>query len=172
MASKAQVNSLKSRDQRYRAKRYDAMYLSRTLVESEVWGKLAERKAGIAMYVYTIFLTKRVMEKIQTRAGKADKDFRIANNGEIQFTYQEAEARGITRPRFARAIDLLVLLGLIDIAKTGTGLHRDVTLYAISDRWEKYGTDEFVVVKRPKRKQHYGFQKGRKKFFSTHAHVT
>jgi hypothetical protein len=37
------------------------------------------------------------------------------------------------------------------------GLHKDVTLYAISDRWEKYGTDEFIVKKRPKQKQQFGF---------------
>lgn len=160
VATREQTDSLKSGDQRYRAKRYDKMYISRRLVESKAWGKLADRKAGIAMYVYLLFLTKRVMEKVQTRAGKADRDFRIANNGEIQFTYAEAlEKWGITYPRFARAISLLVLLGFIDIARAGSGLHRDTTLYAISDRWENYGTDEFVAAKRPTRKQHYGFQK-------------
>ena len=51
----------------------------------------------------------------------------------------------------------LIRVGLIDISRTGLGLHRDVTLYAISERWEKYGTDEFVVKKRPKRKQQFGF---------------
>lgn len=169
MSTQKQIDLLKSRDQRYRVKRYDVMYISRLMVESEVWGKLSET----SMRVYLLFLTKRQMEKIQHKAGKSKRDFRIANNGEIQFTYQEAEDKwDITRPRFARAIDQLVGLGFIDITQHGSGLHRDKSLYAISDRWELYGTDKFATMSRPKRKLHYGFQKGRKKIFSTHTNVT
>jgi len=162
VATKGQIDSLKSKDQRYRAKRYEAMYISRTMLESKVWGKLSK----VSMRVYLLFLTKRIMEKVQTRAGKADKDYFIANNGQIQFSFREAVAKwGIPRSCFTRAISQLVGLGFIDIAKAGSGLHRDVTLYAISERWKLYGTDEFVAMKRPKRNLHYGFQKGHKRFF-------
>ena len=92
-----------------------------------------------------------------------EKEWCIANNGEIQFTYKEAKLKwGISYSKFTRAIDEVIRVGLIDITKTGNGLQKDVTLYAISDRWEKYGTDEFVVKKRPKRKQQYGFTKKNK----------
>lgn len=87
-----------------------------------------------------------------------EKEWHLTNNGEIQFTYLEAKEKwGILGSRFTRAIDDLIRVGLIDIAKTGCGLHKDVTLYAISDRWKKFGTDEFVEMKRPKRTQQYGF---------------
>lgn len=92
---------------------------------------------------------------------RREKEWIIANNGEIQFSYLEAEKKyGIKAGRFTRAIDELMRVGFIDIAKTGFGLQKDVTSYAISNRWEKFGTDEFIVVRRPKRKQRLGFAKG------------
>lgn len=101
------------------------------------------------------------MEKAQTRPMSREKEWRITNNGEIQFTYLEAEKKwGISVGKFTRAIDDLLRVGLIDITKTGLGLHKDESLYAISDRWEKFGTDKFVVMERPKRKQQLGFTKG------------
>lgn len=160
MTTQKEIDSLKSRDQRYRTKRYDKMYISRRLVESDPFHKLK----GTSLRVFMIFLTKRQIKKIEHKPGKSKKDFYIANNGEIQFTYKEAiEKWHILRASFARAIDQLVELGFIDIAKTGSGLHRDVSLYGISDRWENYGTDEFVSVKRKKRRQHYGFQRASKR---------
>ena len=87
--------------------------------------------------------------------------FYIENNGKIQFTYQEAEKKhNISRSAFRSAIDQLVNVGFIDIAQPGSGLHRDVTLYGISERWRQYGTKDFVEMKRPKRKQRYGFTTG------------
>ncbi|GAH34362.1 unnamed protein product [marine sediment metagenome] len=101
------------------------------------------------------------MEKVQARPMSREKEWRITNNGEIQFSYREAKKEHhISNGRFTRAIDDLIRVGLIDIAKTGFGLHKDVTLYAISDRWKKFGTDEFMVKKRQKRKQNLGFAKG------------
>ncbi len=105
-----------------------------------------------------IFLNKCQREQVQTRPGRREKDWVIVNNGEIQFTYDEAETKyGISEGRFRRALDDLIRVGLIDITKTGLGLKKDVSLYAISNRWEKFETDEFVVKKRPKRKQQFGF---------------
>jgi len=104
------------------------------------------------------------MKKIENRRGRNEQDYYIANNGEIQFTYKEAiEKWGITGPTFTKAIDQLMGVGLIDITKAGSGLHRDASRYALSDRWKDYGTDEFIVKKRHKRAQHYGFQKAAKR---------
>jgi hypothetical protein len=104
-----------------------------------------------------IFLTKRVPKQIDGKPKRKDGWY-IANNGEIQFTYKEARKKwGIKSGKFTRAIDDLIRVGLIDIEKTGFGLRKDVTLYAISDRWEHFNSDEFVVKKRQKRKQQLGF---------------
>ncbi len=88
--------------------------------------------------------------KSVTRNGRS-KGYIFLNNGEIEYCYSEAEKRGITRPAFARGLDSLVAHGLIDVAKSGQGGRKgDKSLYAISDRWKEYGTDDFVKMKRPK----------------------
>lgn len=167
MTTQKQIDSIKTREQKYKDEKYDAMYISQKLVKSPAYNRLT----GVSAIVYSHFLRKRRMLPFPHKPGKSKKDFYIANDGEIQFTYQEAEGWGITRPRFTRAIDQLVEFGFIDITRAGSGLQKDVSLYAISNRWEKYGTDEFVVKKRQKRKEHYGFQKGHKKI-STNKNVT
>lgn len=158
MAKKSEIDSLKTREQRFREMKWDRMFVSRSVITSKAF--LALRTTA-ACQVYMIFLSKCRWEKLQTRPMRSEKEWRITNNGEIQFTYLEAKAKwGILNGRFTRAIDDLIRVGLIDIAKTGSGLQQDVTLYAISDRWEKFGTDEFVVKKRQKRAQQFGFTKG------------
>ena len=84
--------------------------------------------------------------------GKAQKDrWVIINNGHIEYTYSEAEKKGVTRPRFMRAIDELVEKGFIDISHNGAGgLKGDKSLYSISDRWRHYDTDEYIPKSRPK----------------------
>ena len=160
MAEKRDIDSLRTREQRFKARKWDKMFVSRSVITSKAF--LALRTA-CACQVYLIFLNKCRWEKLQTRPGRNEREWFITNNGEIQFTYAEAETKyGIPSGKFTRAIDELLRVGLIDITKTGLGLHKDVTLYAISDRWEKYGTDEFVAKKRPKRKQQFGFAGKRK----------
>jgi hypothetical protein len=155
MAEKSDIDALKTREQRFRARKWNKMFVSRAVITSKAF--LALKKVA-ACQVYLIFLSKCRMEKLQTRPGRSEREWFITNRDELQFAYAEAEEKyGISAGKFTRAIDDLIRVGLIDITKTGLGLHKDVTLYAISDRWEKYGTDEFVVKKRPKRKQQYGF---------------
>ncbi len=135
------------------------MFVSKRMITSKAFRSL---KTAVACQVYMIFLTKCVPKQVDGKP-KRKYGWFIANNGEIQFTYIEAEEKwGISSGKFKRAIEQLVVVGLIDIAKSGFGLHRDLSLYAISDRWEKYGTDEFVQMERPKRKQKIGFRKGNK----------
>jgi hypothetical protein len=151
--------ALQTREQRFAAQRRDAMYISKELVRSRAWWSLG----ATACKVYMIFLTKRQMEelKIEGKPGKREKSWVITNNGEITFTYAEAEERyGIASQKFVRAIDELVSVGLIDIPHSGFGLHKDATLYGISDRWKLYGTPEFVEAERPRRGIKSGFRKG------------
>ena len=102
-----------------------------------------------------LFLSKRQLKRL----GK-DKSPTIANNDEIVFTYDEAEDYGIGRQAFMRGRDQLIEHGFIDIAKTGAGLYQSETWYFISQRWKKYGTDDFQPKVREKRKQDFGFQPG------------
>lgn len=79
----------------------------------------------------------------------------VANNGEITFTYQEAKSKhGLNPQTFSKAIEELVAKGFIDIERPGTGVGKVPTLFAISERWRKYGTTEFKSVKRWKRASH------------------
>ena len=149
------MDSLRTREQRFKDRKWDKMFVSRALITSKAF--LALRTA-CACQVFLIFLNKCRWERMQTRPMSREKEWHITNNGEIQFTYAEALNKyGIPAGKFTRAIDDNIRVGLLDITKTGLGLHKDVTLYAISNRWEQYGTDEFVVKKRPKRKEQLGF---------------
>lgn len=151
-------SALQTREQRFRQRKWDRMFVSRALITSKAFLSL---KIAAACKVLMIFLSKCQVEKLRTRPGSRDREWVIVNNGEIQFTYIEAKEKyGLSSGRFTRAIDRLVAVGFIDIVKSGFGLKRDVTLYAISDRWEKYGTDEFVPMERPKRIEKLGFRKG------------
>lgn len=154
MATDSDINSLKTRERRFKEVKWDRMFVSKRLITSEAFLAL---KTAAACQVFLIFLYKCQWKPIEGKP-KRSKEYYLANQGEIQFTYLETKEKwGILDKRFTRAIDEVIRVGLIDIAKAGCGLHKDVTYSAISDRWEKYGTDEFVVKKRPKRKQQYGF---------------
>ncbi len=150
--------ALQTREQRFRAKRRDRMFVSRAAITSKAFLSL---KTAAACQVYLIFLNKCQWRKAEIRPGSRDKDWVLVNDKEIQFSYIEARDKyGISDKRFTRAIDELVRVGLIDIAHSGFGLQKDVTLYGISQRWKKHGTDEFVRVERPKRDLTLGFTKG------------
>ncbi len=134
----------------------DNIWVERRLIESEAFRAL---KTATAHKVLATFWTKRQMAKIG-RAGKRQWD--IANNGEITFTYKEAkENYCISSGAFRDAIDELREKGFIDIAATGMGVHKVTTLYSISDRWKLYGMPEYEPPKpRPKKPINRGFQKG------------
>jgi len=65
----------------------------------------------------------------------------------------------LTAPRFRRAVDALIERGFIDVAASGAGYRRLATLYAISDRWQAWGTPDFKRARRP-RTANPGFQRG------------
>jgi hypothetical protein len=82
---------------------------------------------------------------------------RIENNGELSFTFQEAEWRGMKQGRFSRALKELFRLGFIDISRHGRGVKGEYTKYAISSRWQKYGTSEWQEIPYPEN-FHEGFR--------------
>ena len=69
----------------------------------------------------------------------------------FSFTFDEAELFGLTRKQFARAIRELHAVGIIDVVKKGSGKHKDYSLFAWSERWRKYSTDQFEDIPFPAR---------------------
>lgn len=112
----------------------------------------------ISILVLLHFYSKRQMKQIGP-AGK--KKWIIANNGDISFTYKEAERKfKISNRTFTRAIDELIERGFIDIARYGDGTgggHR--SRYSIEERWRKFGKEDFVYKKRKKSSRKLGFLK-------------
>lgn len=138
--------------------------LEQRLVKSAAWLSLS----GTAKDVYLVFRTKCRMEK---RRGKpAKRSPVIANNGEIEFTYAEAEQKyAIKKGRFTRALDQLLDRGFIDVAATGMGVHKVKTCYAISERWRDYGTVQFKAATRPKPSiANPGFKRGNRHWKKAH----
>jgi hypothetical protein len=132
------------------------IWFDKALLESKAFMALG---TPTAHKVLAIFWTKRQMEQLG-RKGK--KQWNIKNNGEIVFTFLEAEKEyGILTGAFQRAIDELREKGFIDIAASGQGVHKVANLYTISNRWKDYGTDNYKPP-RPRKKGpiNRGFQKG------------
>lgn len=131
--------------------------IDQALIKSKVWLSLN----GVSKDVFLLFRCKCRFEKFQVSKNRR-RTPELSNNGEIVFTYDEALKKyGITNPRFKRAIDELIEKGFIDIAATGQGTFKVVTLYSISERWRAFGTPDFIESKRPKRNTGYpGFKKG------------
>ena len=117
-------------------------YLEAELINSPAFRSLGQK----AIHVYFDFRLR-----MQIHKKNRNSDPVITNNGEIVYTYIEAEKRGVSRPSFQRAIDQLIEYGFIYVAETGAGLFRSATLYGMSDQWKKWGTPSFKITPRPRR---------------------
>ena len=77
------------------------------------------------------------------------KHWYIKNNGEIVYPYSEAQKKGITETQFRDWIDELIASGLLGLSHQGKGGRKpkigkgDVSKYFISERWKKFGDDDF-----------------------------
>ncbi len=75
-------------------------------------------------------------------------EFRFKYNGEnehnIIFTYQDAE-KIMSKSTFIKSRNQLIERGFIDVIKRG-GLEKQPVIYGLSNRWKKYGTEEFIKV--------------------------
>ncbi len=141
----------------------NGIYLERELYKSEAFKKLSKAQVEILF----LLMERRIINKQKTPKGKRDKK-NIINNGEIIFTYKEAEKLKYSRRTFANAISRLVEVGLVDIAHLGNGsIKGDCSKYGFYDRWKKYGRPDFVKKKRDKdsRRSHSfdDYNKSRKK---------
>jgi hypothetical protein len=113
--------------------------IEKDLLKSQAFRSLS----AVSMIVYLDFRMKCQIKSVKVRTGR-EKIRVILNNGQIEYCYSEAEKKGITRPRFKRALQDLVEHGFIDIARSGSGgIKGDKSKYSISERWKMWGTDSF-----------------------------
>ena len=127
------------------------MFIPRRMHRSPAYRKLTKTSIFILME----FLYRRKVAKTGRKGG-----YEITNNGELIFTYAEAEKKfKIPRSTFCRSISQLVELGFIDINHPGGGMMKDCSKYGISDRWRDYGKEEFIKKSRQKDERKLGFQK-------------
>ena len=125
-----------------------AMFVDRRMHRSPAFRKLT----ASSIFILLEFYSRRQVAKIPRRG------YQISNNGEILFTYAEAQNKfGISRSTFRRAIDQLVNLGFIEIAHHGGGMMKDCSKYGISERWRDYGREEYIKKSRKKDTRKLGF---------------
>ena len=131
------------------------IFIDRSIISCEAFKGLK----GKSFFVYLGFLGKRQLKK--SPSGK----WECINNGKIIFPYREAKKLGLHSAQFTRAIDNLIDVGFIDLTHSGSGSgsQKDPSLYAISERWRKYGTAKFEKLEREKDNRKLGFQGKKKK---------
>ncbi len=115
--------------------------------------KQTRSKAYWSLKVHVVRALIRFMEKRQLkerRDSKGNSQWIIMNNGEIIFTYKEAEKLGINRAQFRNAIDDLIAKGFLEITHHGTGTG-DPSTFWLCERWQAYGTENFKPAN-PRRK--------------------
>jgi hypothetical protein len=124
----------------------DIIVIEKGLLKSKVFRSLS----GTTKNVYFDFKMKCLMTKTKARPGRKT-EIVILNNGKIEYTYSEAEKKGIPRSTFMNCLDMLIAKGFIDIAHSGSGgVKGDKSKYAISERWRTWGTEKFEKKTRPK----------------------
>ena len=115
-------------------------FFDRDITKSKAFRSLGKT----SILVYLDFRMKCKVKKMKARSGRK-AEWIILNNGEIEYTYSEAESKGISRPAFKRSLKDLVEKGFIDISHSGMGGPKgDKSKYKISERWTDWGTDDFI----------------------------
>jgi hypothetical protein len=134
----------------------------RGMINSNAFRSLSKK----ALQVLCQFLARRKMKK-KGRYGK--EKWIIINNGEIEFSYRDAENKlKISNRTYTRALDELIEKGFISIAEQGNGTGGGRrTKYSIDDRWQRWGKPDFKSKKRKKAFRKLGFMK--KKSTDKHA---
>jgi hypothetical protein len=168
VATEKQTESVQTSDDKYRVRRYRKFFLERDLLFAKAFWSLP----ADAVRVYLIFLNKLVVKRPLASKEKRKWGYIVVNNGELRFTFKEGKEKfGIPNKQFGRTIDRLIESGFLDIAQRGDGMHRQPTLYAVSERWRLFGTTEFKPATRAKRNLHYGFCRPKRKTIPTDINV-
>jgi hypothetical protein len=115
------------------------------LLHSTAYKKL---KYGPAIKVLNCFYEKVRYQVDKKKRGKYR--YRLIDGGEIIFTYEEGEFRGLNSSKFSRALRELHHFGFIDVKRPGSGLKGDHTIFVLSQRWKNFGTANFEFKEWPK----------------------
>ena len=100
--------------------------LTKKMVKSEAWEKLDVYDMGTFLHIAI--------------------EFNGDNKDDLSLTYKEARWL-MGEHRFKQSIDNLVNYGFLDVVRSG-GVWKKCNIYALSERWRRYGTGEFIKGKR------------------------
>ncbi len=122
--------------------------LEPALIESEAFLNLSGKAAMLCL----IRFHQKAYKKRTTKKKRGLKHLVVTNNGEIIFTYGEAQELGIKSTQtFYRVIRELVRdKGFIDVAEPGNWYMKQPTKFAISERWKRYGTKDYQATDIPR----------------------
>lgn len=112
------------------------IFVDRLVLQSEAYWDLS--KHGIRV-LFRFYEKRKVSPH---KDSKGNTYYQIINNGDLVFTYDEAERWGIDRKQFSKAIDDLVAKGFLEITHQGAG-QGDSSTYKLTQRWQAYGTKNF-----------------------------
>ena len=114
-------------------------------IEAKMLDSAAFRElSATGIRVLLRFLQKRTWSNYKV-GGKKKIMF---NDTGLSFTYEEASELGIKNTAFYDAVKRLVELGFIDIEHQGGAYGKDYSRYALSKRWQDYGTENFHHIKK------------------------
>jgi hypothetical protein len=135
------------------------LYIERAILRSEAYLTLKKTKS---IPIYFHFRTRMKME--HTGKGK-QKKWVCTNNGKIVFPYSDAKKLGCSTKQFFDAKKELIEHGFIDVNNDGGIYDGDASTYIISERWRKFGANdfEFKTLLKDKREGR-GFTAARKKY--------
>jgi hypothetical protein len=123
-------------------------WLTPDLIESKAFLSLSGKAAMLCLIR---FHQKAFKKKIKRKRG-GSKEPIITNNGEIVYTYAEAKELGIRSSRTFYCVirELVEDKGFIDIEEYGSWYGKQPNKFAISFRWQKYGTAEYKKKEIPR----------------------
>ena len=117
------------------------VYLPHELYSSRAFDSLNGRDIKVLLMFYS---KRQFLDKKTTKKCNIPKDF-VVNKDDIRFPYREAEAYGVCRSQFRRAVIKLQEVGFIEVSIQA--YERHCTVYSISTRWKNYADEPFEVVK-------------------------
>lgn len=92
----------------------------------------------------------KAWEELSNSSMRAYIQLRLKDNGKnrdnLSLTYEEAKKFASSRT-LKKNFDELVEHGFLDVVRSGR-MWRKCNIFALSDRWRKYGKEEFVKGKR------------------------
>ena len=118
------------------------LFVGKALLKSKAFCELSKTKhAHLVLFEFNARAKRGVRDP---KKKKKSSNYILENNGQLKLSYSEAEAMGISRRQFAKVIKSLADTGFIDRFKRGGNLEGDYSLYGLSDRWELFGTHQFI----------------------------